>query len=264
VISENAPRVTHWLLLRGLSREQRHWWSFPEELERATGARTLCLDLPGFGTEHARVSPRTIARITDDVRRRFDPARSASDRWGIVGVSLGGMVALDWCARHPNDFAACVTINTSARPSWPLERFRLVGLRALAGSFTTDPVAKERVVLAITSNKLATDLDEIAKTQARWALERTPSRASLASQLRAATVFKVPASVNVPLLVLASKTDRLVSHRCSERIAARLGAKLVLHDRGGHDLPLDEPAFLCREIATWVAMPESDELSDAR
>src|SRR5687768_6347135 len=67
-VNGSSTDITRWLLLRGLSREQRHWCSFPEDLERATGARTLCLDLPGFGTEHARISPRTIALITDDVR----------------------------------------------------------------------------------------------------------------------------------------------------------------------------------------------------
>jgi pimeloyl-ACP methyl ester carboxylesterase len=250
--TQATSKITSWLLLRGLSREQRHWWTFPKELAQATGAKTLCLDLPGFGTEHARVSPRTIALITADMRRRFESERGATERWGILGVSLGGMVALDWCARHPNDFARCVTINTSARPSWPFERFRLAGLRALAGSFVADPVAKERVVLGITSNKRAQELDEIAKTHAEWAIERTPSRASLAAQLRAATLFQLPTALSTPLLVLASKTDRLVSHRCSERIATRLRGKLALHDRGGHDLPLDEPEWIWRQIAGWA------------
>ena len=106
-----------WLLLRGLSREKRHWRSFPEQLAAASaGERVLCLDLPGFGTEHARLSPWSMARITDDVRARFLVERGG-DRWSVLGISLGGMVALDWCARHGGDFERCVTVNTSARPS---------------------------------------------------------------------------------------------------------------------------------------------------
>ena len=242
-----------WLLLRGLSREQRHWGTFPEELERATGEKTLCLDLPGFGTENARTSPRTIALITDDLRRRLEKHRGTGS-WSILGVSLGGMIALDWCARHPSDFERCVTINTSARPSWPLERFRLPGLRAIAGAFTSDPIAKERITLRTTSNKPHLELDALAVEHAKFLVECPPTKQSLAFQLRAASKFAVPAKMTTPVLLLASRTDRLVSYRCSERIARTLAqtAELMLHDRGGHDLPLDEPAWICERIAAWT------------
>jgi pimeloyl-ACP methyl ester carboxylesterase len=246
---EQAP--TGWLLLRGLSREQRHWWSFPERFAEATGARMACLDLPGFGTEHARRSPASIAAITDDLRRRFDAERGG-ERWGILGISLGGMVALDWCARHADDFAACVTVNTSARPSSPLARFRPAGLRAVLGTLIADALAKERAVLRVTSEARGERLEQIAEQHARWTAERPPSRASVALQLRAAMRFSAPERVHAPVLVLASTTDRLVSHQCSARIAERVGARFVTCDRGGHDLALDEPEWICSQITVWI------------
>src|SRR4029450_12531869 len=104
-------------------RQKRRCGSLPEQLSAACGGeRVLCLDLPGFGTEHARRSPWSIAGIADDVRERFLVERGG-DGWSVLGISLGGMVALDWCARHRGDFARCVTVNTSARPSGALERF---------------------------------------------------------------------------------------------------------------------------------------------
>ncbi len=240
-----------WLLLRGLSRERRHWGSFPAELARATGEKTLCLDLPGFGTESKRPSPRAIPLITDDLRRRFDEERG-TERWSILGVSLGGMIALDWCARHPSDFESCVTINTSSRASWALERFRLPGLRAFVGAFTSNPIAKELITLRTISNKPASELEALAIEHAKWHRECPPTKQSLAYQLRAASKFEVPTNIETPVLVLASRTDRLVSYRCSERIAKAIpAAELVLHDRGGHDLPLDEPAWVCERVAAF-------------
>src|SRR5262245_31258005 len=106
----------NFLLMRGLVREQRHWGSFPDLLrERWPKASLVFLDLPGTGTEHQRESPTTLAAITHDMRSRFREVRAAHEGpFTVLGVSLGGMVALDWCARWPSDFQRAVVINTSA------------------------------------------------------------------------------------------------------------------------------------------------------
>lgn len=244
------PMPAHYLLLRGLSREQRHWGDFPAALSRATGARVHCLDAPGFGTEHVRRSPRSVGAITDDIRERFMADHAAGD-WAVVGISLGGMVALDWCARYGEDFQGSVVINTSARPSPPQQRFRPGALPALTTSRFRTAEANERAILAISSNNTAVDRDTLAVQWAHWAGERTPAQASVANQAAAALRFAVPRRLAVPLLVLASRGDRLVSHRCSERVAQQLSAELRVHATAGHDLPLDEPTWVARQIADW-------------
>ncbi len=244
-------KETGWILLRGLGREQRHWGEFPERFAEATKARVFCIDLPGFGTEHARTSPATIAGIVDDLRRRFAPHRR-DDRWSILGISLGGMTALEWCALHPDDFVRCVAVNSSARPSRSLERFRPAGLRAIARALVSGKVARERALLGVISNAPSATLDALAIEHARMRAERPPSGASLVAQVRAARAFVVP-KLATPVLVLASTADRLVSHRCSERIAENLGAPLFLHDAGGHDLSLDEPAWISERVVAWNA-----------
>ncbi len=90
-----------WLLIRGLSRDARHWGSFPQTFAEELGVEVKTIDPPGFGTQIARTSPSTIAEITDDIR---DRANIGGDDWSILGISLGGMVTLDWIARYPNDF----------------------------------------------------------------------------------------------------------------------------------------------------------------
>ena len=91
----------NWLLLRGMTRELRHWGPFPRIFEeRAPGARVLCLDLPGAGTERARPSPWSVGGIAEDVRRRWRAAAAAGEgQWAVLGISLGGMVTLEWCRR---------------------------------------------------------------------------------------------------------------------------------------------------------------------
>jgi pimeloyl-ACP methyl ester carboxylesterase len=208
------------------------------------------LDAPGFGTERGRRSPLTITGITDDIRERFAAIRG-DHSWSLLGISLGGMVALDWCRRYPADMQRCVVINASAANlSLPLDRFRPAGLAAVRGQRLT-PAARERAVLAVSVNRTDIDLDGLAQQWATWHTERPPHRLGPVGQVAAALSFRLSGEIRPPLLVLASRGDRLVSSRCSDRIAGRLNATLRLHDDGGHDLALDDPGWICRQIADW-------------
>ena len=93
-------RRVDWLMLRGMAREQRHWGRFPEALRASLGGDRLhCLDLPGTGTEHARGTPASIRGIKDDVRARWLQLKAQQPGpWGLIAISLGGMVAMRWCA----------------------------------------------------------------------------------------------------------------------------------------------------------------------
>lgn len=95
-------QANRWLLLRGLGREAGHWDGFPDKL-KALGQEVEFLDLPGAGTEFARPSPLTIAETVEDLRRR----RASNVPVGVIAISLGGMVALDWAARYPLGFPTC-------------------------------------------------------------------------------------------------------------------------------------------------------------
>src|SRR5688572_26705227 len=142
-----------WLLLRGLGREQRHWHDFPERFARSIGAsEVLTLDLAGSGTEHGRRSFATIARLAQDVAARSLRHAPAGERLGLVGLSLGGMVALDLAARGYPAIAACVAINSSSRASTTFARMRPRAASTLAGLLgTRDALTREERVLALTS-----------------------------------------------------------------------------------------------------------------
>lgn len=245
------------LMLRGLVREQRHWGDFPRALEAAwPGARTHLLDLPGAGTEHQRVSPWTIAEITRDVRERFLPiAARATGPWCLVAISLGGMLALDWCARFPEDFARVAVINTSAgNLSKPWQRFSWRNYPAIVkNAAVSDLVLRERFIIDLTINRRDLDRESLARQWADFARERPVSRRTLVRQLLAGTRSVVAGPVPRPLLVVASRGDRLVAPACSEQIARHTGGRLVMHDSGGHDLPFDDPEWLARALTGFLS-----------
>ena len=113
--------------------------------------------------------------------------------------------------------------------------------------------ARERAILDVTSNRTADDNEPVAAAWAGWFDEVRPKRSNVLRQLFAASRSTCPAQVAPPVLVLTSRADRLVSWRCSERLAAALGAELRVHDAGGHDLSLDAPEWICEQLTSWMA-----------
>ncbi|HSV38175.1 MAG TPA: alpha/beta hydrolase [Nocardioidaceae bacterium] len=246
-----------WLLIRGFTRDQRHWGAFADVFAESMGDEVVCLDAPGFGTQAGRRSPRTMQAITDDFRHQLDAIRGDST-WSVLGISLGGMVTMDWCSRYAEDFERAVVVNTSAADvSTITSRFNPSAIVGLAQA-VKGVEAKERAALAISSNRDKAFLDDLSRQWAVFQRERPPSRGSVPSQAMAAARFRLPAHVEPPLLVLGSRGDRLVSYRCAEDIAQRLGAELRLHDDAGHDLPLDDPHWVCDQVRDWVSgLPRS-------
>ena len=250
--------MRHWLLLRGLSRESRHWGRFPAQLAAADGdARVVALDLPGNGRRCRERSPARIEDMVEAYRRELRE-RGLVPPHHLLALSLGGMVAVAWADRYPGEVAALVLINTSLRRWNPLPwRLRPAAwttlLRiALAGG---DPARQERLILALTSCSDVAAAPWLADWIA-WRRECPVSPANAYRQLWAAARFGAPDEApRPPTLLLASDADRLVDPRCSRQLAERWRAPLRRHDSAGHDLPLDDGPWVAAQVAEWLAQP---------
>ncbi len=244
-----------WILLRGLSREAAHWGGFVEAFQQALPqAHVLALDLPGNGQWHGQRSPA-------DVVAMVAACRAELARHGVRGpvyllaMSLGAMVAAEWAYQAPEQVAGCVLINTSFRPCSPVHhrlRPRNYGrlLRLVLGRVS--PQAWEQAILRMTSNRA----DELAVVLPGWIAVRRLRPVSAGNALRqllAAARYRVRAQPPAcPVLLLASKQDGLVDVRCSRAVARRWGCPLQLHPAAGHDLPLDDPAWVISRVQHWL------------
>jgi pimeloyl-ACP methyl ester carboxylesterase len=243
--------MVSYLLLRGLGRSARHWGELPAALRDAASAEVVCLDLPGAGTEVSRRSPRSVAAITDDVRRRFLPL-AGQRRWILVGISLGGMVAMDWCARYAGDFAAVALLNTSAGDvARPWERMRLGVLpNVIRSLLDPDATAREARILGMTTGRV--DAARRQSIAAKWAAYPAMTRGSALSQIVAGARFRAPAALPVPALVVAGGGDALCASTASIALATRFAAPLRVHPDAGHDLATDVPVWTAGVIASWA------------
>ena len=72
------------------------------------------LDLAGMGTERRRNAPISVRETMEDARHRWEALNADhGGPWGLLAISFGGMVALEWGKEHPYDFQRIVAINTS-------------------------------------------------------------------------------------------------------------------------------------------------------
>ena len=241
-----------WLLLRGLMREGRHWGEFPKKLEDILGDNALCLDLPGFGTEYGRKVPSTIAKNVSDLRERWLKVKGEGPH-GIIAMSLGGMVALDWQERHPEDFSSVVIMSSSTmKDSLPYERLRPWGMKQVLNvAKKLNLQEKEREVLELVSNKRE-NLEETSKLWAGFAEEYPPKIPSALKQITAAASYFGPKTLNKKTLFLHGQGDKMVHPKCTVKMAKRLGGDYFLHPWAGHDLAFDDGEWVLNKIKEWM------------
>lgn len=240
-----------WILLRGLTRESAHWGEFPGRLQSAfPDHRFHPVDLPGTGVHYLESSPDTIAGIREAVRRQV---AHIPKPFSILALSMGGMVALDWAQHAPEgEIQNLVLINTSSgfspfwrrmRPgAWP-RVLRMLARREL--------FHRERDLLRLTSNREVPL--ELVKQWYRIQRQRPVSTSNARRQLAAAASFRPgPKRPLADALLLASRGDRLVHWQCSSVLEQRWQWTLRVHPDAGHDLAIDEPDWILRQLEAWL------------
>ncbi len=265
------------VLIRGLAREASHWGRFAgdirKRLDESPGGsifdniNVFAFDYAGCGRFFDDTAYTSISKMTEHVRNQWlevnDDSSGDEGHTVVIGLSMGGMIALDWMYRYPDELNGVVLINSSTADQPLRRRFKpsvwFQSFAALLGSRNY----RESSMLKIVSN----DQDNYSDNVSRWIHIQQKRPVMLSTIIRllfAASRFSLPntRSTNphgifrqspVPGIVLASKADRLVSYRCSEVIAHDLQWPLLLHVSAGHDLPLDEPEWVINNICSWLS-----------
>ena len=250
-----------WVLLRGLTREARHWGDMTlllaQQLESidATKRHTVTtLDLPGNGVAASQTSPCSVRAMVEAARQQLS-ATGVKPPYALMAMSLGGMVAADWAQHYPEEVARLVLINTSMRPySRFTERLRPASWArvALLTLRWRNAQPAEQTIHELTCNREASRADDLAT----WLEIRKSAPVAAANALRqliAAVRFRSkPTPPRCPVLVLSSTLDRLVDARCSAALATAWLAPHYRHPWAGHDLPHDDAPWVAQRIAGWA------------
>lgn len=248
VLNQHTPV----LLLRGLSREQRHWGQLPQQLALQLTNPILAFDYAGCGELYQQHSAADIALLRQSVRQQLQQSSAFTGKVHLVALSLGGMLALDWALQYPQEVASVVLINSSARPLSPFyQRLRWRNYPALLALPWLSLPWREQLILQLTTHKARRD-PQLVKCWIGYQQQQPVSRANMLRQLWAAARFRLSAAPVCPSLVLSSAADNLVNPGCSLALAGYLGAEHQQHSWAGHDIALDDPDWLAVQIAGFI------------
>lgn len=243
------------VLLRGLIREAGHWGPFLHDLQEQFPEATIaCIDIPGAGVRYRDPSPLSMAEIVKTMRADFLRLKLPADRpVALVAISLGGMIAAQWLQDHPKDFQAVVLMNTSygnLSPIW--QRLQPKAFQLLLKVPLLKGVPKEHRILEVVSNR-QDKYQQVAEMWGKIAAQRPVSLQNTFRQLFAAARFKTAVrKPSMPVLLLSSLQDRMVSVECMRTIAKAWKLPTVDHPTAGHDLPTDEPRWTAEQIHRFI------------
>ena len=231
-----AGSGTPLLLLHGLGHDLGYWDADAPVF--AAHHRVLRCDLRGFGESGKPSGPYSLAGYAQDVDRFLDACGVPAAH--IVGISMGGVIAQRVALDHPQRVRSLVLVSTSSE----------VGQRAIAvWQRLADIVERDGFDerLADASRAFSAAFGErhpeLVTAMTRRNAANDPR--SYAAAARAVSDYNwtdaLPA-VRAPVLVLQGRDDQLTPPGGSVKMARALPrARLLLIDRAGHNLPIEQP-----------------------
>lgn len=257
---------THYfILMRGLIRSRFHWHAFPQKLsayldQSNIAHKVITLNIAGNGERFNEKTPLTIEAMASDacgeIMTLLDDSLVLSGHYPkihLIGISMGGMIVshvaklLQSKGRPPSSLHL---INSSfSDVASLLKRFKLKAGLSLAAHLISIR-QREQCILKWTSNQA--EPEQFAEAWIKEAHQHPISFRNGLVQLFAASRCPIPDKPEVLCRIYGSINDRLVDFECSKLIAEKWDVPLLIADKAGHDLSLDEPEWLAESISQQV------------
>lgn len=231
------------LLVHGHPFDRSMWH---RQLARFAGRRVLCPDLRGYGASRGAVG--AWEDFADDLVGLLDAVRVP--RAVVVGLSMGGQIALDLYRRHPQRVAGLLLADTSATAD-PDPDGRRAAAAALAGE-GMDPYAVQNLYRMVRPDAP----DEVAQHVLAMMRGTDPAGAAAAQRARAdrPELRSLLPTIAVPTVVVVGAEDDFTPADEARAIAAAIpGAELVVVDGAAHMPNLEQPEVFDAALARLLA-----------
>lgn len=226
------------LLLHGLGATGDSWqMQFPALI--AAGFRTLAPDMRGFGKSTYPGGPNNSRLMAKDMVAFMESLAIKSSH--IIGISMGGTIALQLTLEQPSMVDSLVLTNTFARlrpPKFSLWFFYAVRL-ALVHIFGMTKQA-DFVARRLFPEPEQAQLREVFKAQV---IQANPSgyRSTMRSYARFDLSEQVK-SIRVPTLIITGERDSIVPPEVQVELANQIpDAKQVFIPDAGHAVSIEQP-----------------------
>lgn len=241
----DAPPI---LFIHGFPLDGSMWHHAAHRL--APHHRVLIPDLRGYGQSPPAGDHASIADYADDLADLLDAARVTAPAV-LVGLSMGGMIALDFAHRFPDRLRALVLCCTRATPETPegLERRAAVAREAL--TLGTANLAAT-MAAALFHPSAPAELRELWQRRIAATDPRTVAAGARALASRPDARPLLP-TLTVPSLVIAGDADTLTPPDVLKSISDAIpGATFRIIPRAGHLPPVEQPDAFSACLAEFL------------
>ena len=252
---DHPPEIALVVLLHGLGSSTRGWeFQIPV---LAAHCRVLAIDVRGHGQSDKPNQRYDIGEMAADIAMLLESL--GEEPAHIVGLSLGGILALQLGAAHPERVRSLVLANSYAKlqlSGWRSQVGELQWARALQRAqalFFNDmrllgQVIADRLFPLPEQHELReAAIEEFAAnpTLIYHRMLLTTMRINLLDQLR---------KVQRPTLVVAGERDNTVPMVYKETLHAGIaGSRIEVVPDSGHATPLDQPDYFNRLVLDFIA-----------
>jgi pimeloyl-ACP methyl ester carboxylesterase len=211
--------------------------------------RILALNAPGFGDREPQ-GGWTIDEAADQVAldiRTQTPGASA-----VMGLSMGGYIALSLAVRHPEQCARLILADTRADADDDAGRAARYAAISAIRAGGQDEYLEGLLLHLVASNAEPRVSDALVRSAARQspdgligALEALATRPDRRGDLR---------HLGMPTLVLVGDQDQVTPPSAARALAEGIpGARLIEVSGAGHLSALEHPEIVAREVEAFLS-----------
>lgn len=243
------------LLMNGLASTRLGWWKQLKPF--STKFRVINMDNRDAGDSAPGTTFYTIADMAEDTAGVIN--NLGLGRTHVIGISLGGMIALELAIRHPELVDRLVLVSTTAGgPSGTNARPEIAALLMQPEQDIETRVRRTFTAIAGEGYmaRHPRDLDRIVE----HSIAKPMSAESYQRQLGAAMghlrlgVAEKLAQITAPTLVVHGDYDPLIPYENGRYLAAHIqGARLSTYASVGHLPPIEAPRRFSREVIEFLA-----------
>lgn len=211
------------ILLHGAGVDN-HLWD-PQISELGKSYRVIAPNLPGHGSVPAAES---VEKMADFVHAQLK--ERGIDRYAVVGLSLGGMVALELAARKPNDVSHLVIIE--AVPTVTDNRAARLLARILINLFRIVP---PKLLAMLPGRSMGAETADAA-TYTKSAIAKMTARDTYAV-MRAALAYNGRphlSRIMIPAMVMVGEKNKATHRRAKEMSYALGNCQFRVIPNAGH------------------------------
>ena len=208
--------------------------------------RAVAIEYPGYGESDLPAKGLSREELGHSLLGAMDGLGIVEAH--IVGLSMGGVMALEMVRQQPGRLRSLTLANTFARH--PNAMTILEGLHRDISTMTMDEFAKGRVDLILAPDATEALKQEVIETMAR--IDKRTYYWSTTAVWTADYRKDLP-RIHPPALIAIGEHDQLTPIALSEELAREIpGARLQVIPKAGHLSNLDNPDFFNRIVSEFI------------